>query len=1389
MICLRIMRRFISGALMTFSASVFAGGPLVVCYQFPTKYPGAGSVSLNYDQGILGSRTKVQADALVTEAVSLWTNVVTSTVAISRGADLPVDVAGSNYATFLYDFSDGWNPVIYDTNGSIIDSIFGVGAKNSVLGFAGSAWNNNGSQCEYVEGRAVINGYIPVNDTTMKVVLAHEVGHLIGLDHTQLDNSQGLVSSNPSNYPLMYPIAYRSYSSLHEDDISAVSALYPDATLGSVYGQLTGSFTQANGTPIRGANIWAKEVSTNKVFSVVSDYLIQNTGYFKLLLPPGSYTLHAEVIQTEFTASSSIGPYSDTSADLSFQPPLYNNGVAIAPVVFGGSTPTQLVIAAGCVTSAVFKMDGTGSVGGNCGVDNLSPTVPTGLSATPVSSGQINLGWTASTDNVGVTGYKVYRGGALVGSPATASYNDTGLTASTSYSYTLSACDAANNCSAQSNPVSATTMSVTTSSNIALASVGAVASASSTYASGNPVGAVNDNERSGVNWDNGGGWADATANTQPDWVKINFNGTKTIDRVVVYTLQDNYTNPIEPTDTLTFKTWGVTGFTVQGWDGSAWITLATVSGNNLVKRTVSFAAYTTDRIRVNITSALAGYSRITEIEAWGVAASGAAPDTTLPTVPTGLSATPVSSGQINLGWTASTDNVGVTGYKVYRGGALVGSPATASYNDTGLTASTSYSYTLSACDAANNCSAQSNPVSATTMSVTTSSNIALASVGAVASASSTYASGNPVGAVNDNERSGVNWDNGGGWADATANTQPDWVKINFNGTKTIDRVVVYTLQDNYTNPIEPTDTLTFKTWGVTGFTVQGWDGSAWITLATVSGNNLVKRTVSFAAYTTDRIRVNITSALAGYSRITEIEAWGVAASGAAPDTTLPTVPTGLSATPVSSGQINLGWTASTDNVGVTGYKVYRGGALVGSPATASYNDTGLTASTSYSYTLSACDAANNCSAQSNPVSATTMSVTTSSNIALASVGAVASASSTYASGNPVGAVNDNERSGVNWDNGGGWADATANTQPDWVKINFNGTKTIDRVVVYTLQDNYTNPIEPTDTLTFKTWGVTGFTVQGWDGSAWITLATVSGNNLVKRTVSFAAYTTDRIRVNITSALAGYSRITEIEAWGVAASGAAPDTTLPTVPTGLSATPVSSGQINLGWTASTDNVGVTGYKVYRGGALVGSPATASYNDTGLTASTSYSYTLSACDAANNCSAQSNPVSATTMSVTTSSNIALASVGAVASASSTYASGNPVGAVNDNERSGVNWDNGGGWADATANTQPDWVKINFNGTKTIDRVVVYTLQDNYTNPIEPTDTLTFKTWGVTGFTVQGWDGSAWVTLATVSGNNLVKRTVSFAAYTTDRIRVNITSALAGYSRITEIEAWGN
>ena len=89
--------------------------------------------------------------------------------------------------------------------------------------------------------------------------------------------------------------------------------------------------------------------------------------------------------------------------------------------------------------------------------DTSAPTTPANPSATAASASQINLTWTASTDNVGVAGYKISRNGTQIGTATANSYQDTGLAASTSYTYTVAAFDAAGNTSAQSASVSATT--------------------------------------------------------------------------------------------------------------------------------------------------------------------------------------------------------------------------------------------------------------------------------------------------------------------------------------------------------------------------------------------------------------------------------------------------------------------------------------------------------------------------------------------------------------------------------------------------------------------------------------------------------------------------------------------------------------------------------------------------------------------------------------------------------------------------------------------------------------------------------------------------------------------------------------------------------------------
>src|SRR6185295_3235404 len=92
--------------------------------------------------------------------------------------------------------------------------------------------------------------------------------------------------------------------------------------------------------------------------------------------------------------------------------------------------------------------------------------------------------------------------------------------------------------------------------NVALASNGGVASASSTYSTGYAASGAINGDRKGVNWGAGGGWTDGTPDAYPDWLEVDFPVAKTIDEVDVFSVQDNYTAPIDPTPTLTFTKYG-----------------------------------------------------------------------------------------------------------------------------------------------------------------------------------------------------------------------------------------------------------------------------------------------------------------------------------------------------------------------------------------------------------------------------------------------------------------------------------------------------------------------------------------------------------------------------------------------------------------------------------------------------------------------------------------------------------------------------------------------------------------------------------------------------------------------------------------------------------------
>jgi len=146
------------------------------------------------------------------------------------------------------------------------------------------------------------------------------------------------------------------------------------------------------------------------------------------------------------------------TAPLSYQ--WMKNSTAIAGATAASYTTPATTSAANGSQFAVVVTNTAGSMTSSTATLTVNssatlPGVPTGLTATAVSSSEIDLSWTASTGTV--TGYNVYRSGNQIGTSTTTTYADTGLTASTSYSYTVAAHDSLGDTSAQSASATATT--------------------------------------------------------------------------------------------------------------------------------------------------------------------------------------------------------------------------------------------------------------------------------------------------------------------------------------------------------------------------------------------------------------------------------------------------------------------------------------------------------------------------------------------------------------------------------------------------------------------------------------------------------------------------------------------------------------------------------------------------------------------------------------------------------------------------------------------------------------------------------------------------------------------------------------------------------------------
>jgi len=158
--------------------------------------------------------------------------------------------------------------------------------------------------------------------------------------------------------------------------------------------------------------------------------------------------------------------------------------------------------------------------------------------------------------------------------------------------------------------------------------------------------------------------------------------------------------------------------------------------------------------------------------------------------------------------------------------------------------------------------------------------------------------------------------------------------------------------------------------------------------------------------------------------------------------------------------------------------------------------------------------------------------------------------------------------------------------------------------------------------------------------------------------------------------------------------------------------------------------------------------------------------------------------------TRANYALASNGASIIASSSHFSGlYPALAVINGDRTGSGWGTlNGGWNDGTRSAYPDSLEITFSGAKTIDEVNVVTLQNNWQLGGEPTLSTSASGEGILDFAIHYWNGSAWVAIQSVNGNDKAWRQFTFAPVSTTKIRLVVTAARNNWSRVVELEAVG-
>ncbi|MDQ1701589.1 MAG: hypothetical protein QOF57_841 [Frankiaceae bacterium] len=579
---------------------------------------------------------------------------------------------------------------------------------------------------------------------------------------------------------------------------------------------------------------------------------------------------------------------------------------------------------------------------------------------------------------------------------------------------------------------------------------------------------------------------EGTPNAYPNWLRVDLGAATSINRVVLKV-------PVAwgaRTETLSIQ--GSTdGTTFTNLTPSAAANFAPGTGNAL---TFNFTATSVRYVRANVTANTGSTgAQLSEFEVYAPSCAG---DCVAPSAPTNLAGT-TSGTTVNLTWTAATDATGVTGYDVYRNGALVANLGNVtSYADINQAATATINYTVKAHDAAGNVSPASNTFT----------------------------------------RQGA------------TDTQAPTVPANLTGA-TSGTTITLTWSAS-------TDNI-----GVTGYDL--YRGGAFVKTVTATSTTDTQAATATVSYT-----VRARDAAGNISTDSNV----FTRTGDTTDTQAPTIPANLSGT-TSGTTVTLTWSASTDNVGVTGYDVYANGSLLKQVGNVTTTTDTQAASAVVSYTVRARDAAGNVSADSTAFTRPCQSgCGTNSDQAAGKAISANTATQSFV------ATNANDGNLATYWEGAGY--------PSTLTVAMGSNVTISSVVVKL------NPA--------TSWGTRTQTIEvlGRDQASSTytqlkapTLYTfTSGSNVV--TIPVSATAAD-VRLNITTnSGAGGGQVAELQVMGVPAPN--PDLSVTSVTTSP-ASPDETTAITLTATVrngGTATAGATNVNFYLGANKVGTAAVAS-----------------------------------------------------------------------------------------------------------------------------------------------------------------------------------------------------